>query len=103
MVARGEVWWYEPPDQARRPHLILSRSESAAILSQVLAVPATRTVRQIPVEVSLDEADGMPVSCVLNLDNTTLIRPTFCTERITRLGPDRLQQVCDALGYATDC
>lgn len=103
MVARGEVWWYEHPGRDRRPHLVLTRDGAVAVLNQVLAVPATRTVRHIPTEVALDESDGMPVPCVLSLDNTTLIRPALCTERITRLGPARLQEVCRALAIATAC
>lgn len=73
------------------------------MLTQVLAVPATRTVRSIPTEVALDRADGMPESCVLALDNVSLIRPSLCTERITTLGPDRMRSVCDALHVATSC
>lgn len=103
MVARGEVWWYEDPDAGRRPYLVLTRSEAVPVLRQVLAVPATRTVRGIPTEVALGEADGMPAPCVLSLDNSTLIRPALCTERITSLSPDRLREVCAALFIATDC
>ncbi len=103
MVARGEVWWYEPPDHGRRPYLILTRAEVAPLLSQVLAVPATRTVRGIPTEVPLDRSDGMPVECVLNLDATSGIARTFCTERITTLGPERMDAVCQALAVAAQC
>lgn len=103
MVARGEVWWYEHPDAGRRPYLILTRTEAVTVLNQVLAVPATRTARQIPTEVVLDEADGMPQACVLNLDNVSLIRPALCTELITRLGPEQIGDVCDALRLATGC
>ena len=103
MVARGEVWWYEHPEAGRRPFLVLTRTEAAAVLNQVLAVPVTRTVRGIPTEVALDEADGMGIPCVLNVDNLSLIRPALCTERITRLGPERLASVCTALARATAC
>lgn len=103
MVARGEVWWYEHPDAGRRPHLVLTRTEAAAVLTQVLAVPATRVIRDIPTEVFLDETDGMPTPCVLSLDNLSLIRPDLCTERITRLGPEKLRAVCEALTTATAC
>lgn len=102
-VARGEVWWYAHPNAGRRPYLVLSRTEACAVLNQVLAVPATRTVRDIPTEVPLDEADGMGVPCVLNVDNLSLIRPALCTERIAVLGPPALRAVCDALAAATDC
>lgn len=103
MVARGEVWWYEHPDSGRRPFLVLTRSEAIDVLNQVIGVPVTRTVRQIPTEVALDESDGMPTACVLNVDNLSLVRPALCTERIARLGPERMAEVCAALARATAC
>lgn len=103
MVTRGEVWWYEDPRSARRPFLVLTRDEAIPVLNQVLAVPATRTIRNIPTEVALDEADGMPSPCVLSLDNVTVIRPALCTILITRLTPAVMAQVCEALHNATAC
>lgn len=103
MVARGEVWWYEHPEHARRPFLIITRDEAIPVLNQVVAVPATRTVRGIPTEVRLDESDGMPASCALALDAITVVRTALCTDRITRLGPDRMLEVCEALRIATAC
>ncbi len=103
MVARGEVWWYEDPRAGRRPFLILTRNDAIPVLNQVLAVPATRTVRRIPTEVELDRSDGMPAPCALALDNLTVIRVTLCTQRITRLGFERMNAVCEALRHATSC
>jgi mRNA interferase MazF len=97
------VWWYEHPRAGRRPFLILTRTEAIPVLNQVLAVPATTTIRGIPTEVALDQADGMPTACVLSLDNLTPIRPAFCTTRVTRLPPEKLRAVCDALRHATAC
>lgn len=102
-MTRGEVWWYEHPAAGRRPFAILTRSEACAVLNQVLAVPATTVIRGIPTEVALDRTDGMPRSCVLNLDNVTLIRPALCTERITTLGASTMGRVCEALGHAATC
>ncbi|MGH2748209.1 MAG: type II toxin-antitoxin system PemK/MazF family toxin [Actinomycetota bacterium] len=103
MVARGEVWWYQDPRADRRPFLILTRDEAIPVLNQVLAVPATRTIRGIPTEVPLDESDGMPADCALTLDNVTIVRVALCTDRITRLMPDRMRDVCEALRIATAC
>jgi len=102
-VRRGEVWWYEHPLAGRRPYLILTRDEAIPVLHQVLAVPATRTVREIPTEVVVDRGDGMPVACCLTLDNLTVIRPALCVERITRLSAERMREVCAALALATGC
>ncbi len=103
MVNRGEIWWHEHPEHGRRPHLILTRSEAIPHLQQVIAIPATRTIRGIPTEVALDSDDGMPEACVLTLDNITTIHPTFCTKRITALSPQRLHDVCEALRLAVAC
>ena len=103
MVARGEVWWYEDPRAGRRPFLILTRNEAIPVLNQVLAVPATRTIRGIPTEVELDSSDGMPAPCALALDNLTVIRVALCTQRITRLNAERMVAVCEALRHATAC
>ena len=103
MVARGEIWWYEAPDAGRRPYLILTRQAAIEVLTQVLAVPATTVIRNIPTEVLLDEDDGVPRACALSFDNVTLIRPSLCTERITTLGAERMAQACVALRIAVDC
>lgn len=103
MVARGEVWWYEHPESGRRPYVILTRDEAIPVVNQVIAVPATRTIRGIPSEVLLDESDGMPGRCVLTTDNVTTIRHALCTERMTRLSARRMAEVCEALRIATAC
>ncbi|MGH2750064.1 MAG: type II toxin-antitoxin system PemK/MazF family toxin [Actinomycetota bacterium] len=103
MVARGEVWWYEDPRAGRRPFLILTRDEAIPVLNQVLAVPATRTVRGIPTEIPLGVSDGMPTECALTLDNVTLVRVALCTDRISQLRGERMQEVCEALRIATSC
>jgi mRNA interferase MazF len=102
-VDRGEVWWVEEPEVGRRPHLILTRTAAIGVLRSLVAVPATRTIRGIPTEVTLDEGDGMPTRCALLLDKTTTIpKPLFVT-RITAVGPERMHQVCRALRAATGC
>ena len=103
MVDRGEVWWYEHPEQGRRPYLILTRSDAVPFLSQVIAVPASRTVRGIPTEVGLDAEDGMPTECALSLDNITTIRAALCTRHITTLSVQKLREVCEALRLAVAC
>jgi mRNA interferase MazF len=102
-VNRGEVWWAEHPEAGRRPYLILTRQGAIPVLSRVLAVPATRTIREIPTEVVLDEDDGMPQRSALSFDNIVTIPKSLLTERICRLGVDRLDQVCRALRTSTGC
>ncbi len=103
MVARGEVWWHEAPNQKRRPYLVLTRDEGIAVLTQVLAVPATRVIRSIPTEVALTPDDGMPANCVLTLDNTHLVRLSHLVERITTLSDLKMTETCSALAFAIRC
>ena len=99
---RGEVWWVERP-AGRRPHLILARQQAIPVLTTILAVPATRTIRGIPTEVRLGPDDGMPEECVLTLDNVTAVRRAFFVESITMLSLARMREVCAALAVATGC
>jgi mRNA interferase MazF len=103
LVARGEIWWAEHPNAGRRPFLILTRQAAIPVLNAVLAVPATRTIRQIPTEVILDTGDGMPEQCALSLDNLTLIPKELFRTRITRLSLERMSEVCRALTLASGC
>jgi mRNA interferase MazF len=100
---RGEVWWYELPELGRRPGCILTRQTAIPVLNSVLLAPATRTVRGIPTEVQLDTADGMPAPCALSFDNLITVPKSMLTERITRLNPSRMADLCKALSIATSC
>lgn len=103
MVARGEVWWVEHPDAGRRPFLVLTRQAAIPVLHSMLAVPATRTIRQIATEVVLDQTDGMPEACALSLDNLTSVPTELFRKRITRLSAERMGEVGRALSLASGC
>lgn len=103
MVRHGEIWWYEPPHSRSRPYLVMTRDEAIPVLTHLLAIPASRTIRGIPTEVVLDQSDGMPAECVLTMDNMATVQRPFLTRRITALSPARLREVCDALEFATAC
>lgn len=98
---RGEMWWAESPGKKRRPYLVLTRQGAIPVLRSLLAVPATRNVRGIPTAVALDEDDGMPESCALNVDHVVTMPKALLVERICGLGPDRMGEACRALGVAT--
>jgi mRNA interferase MazF len=73
------------------------------VLNALLAVPASRTIRQIPTEVVLDTNDGMPEECALSLDNVTPVPKELFRTRITRLSVERMSEVCRALTLASGC
>ena len=101
--ALGDVWWFEPPNSTRRPYVILTRTAAIPYLNRLTAAPLTRTIRDIPTEVPLEASDGVPVECVIQLDNITRLPSAYLTEHITKLGTDRMAQVCRAARIAIDC
>lgn len=100
---RGEMWWAESPRQKRRPYLVITRQAAIPVLKALLVVPATRRVRGIPTELALDETDGMPEACALSFDNVVTMPKAWLVERICRLSPDRLHDVCRTLAVASGC
>lgn len=103
MVTRGDVCWYRDPRAGRRPFLVLTRAAAVTVLTGVLAVPVTRTVRGIPTEVPLDDVDGLAGPCALSLDNLTVVDKGALGAPITSLGPAKMEAVCRALQVATAC
>lgn len=88
---------------ARRPVLVLTRPEAVHRLPRILVAPATTRVRGLPSEVDLDQTDGLPRACVLNLDTPELVPRAALTDYIATLGPHRWGEVCAALERAVNC
>lgn len=103
MVARGEVVWLELEHEGRRPAVVLTRDEALTRLRNVVVALVTRTIRRLDTEVELGPADGMPIECVVSLDNLRTAPQALLTESITRLDPDRMDAICRALTRATGC
>ncbi len=51
-------------------------------------------------EVPLDESDGMPIRCVVNLDDILTIPKALLEDRITVLSRQKLLQVSKAIVFA---
>ena len=102
-MKRGEVWWVEmPPPAGRRPALLLSRDAAYRVRAAVTVAPITRTIRNIPVEVLLDQSDGMPARCVVNLDDITTVPKSLIKQRVTTLSPEKIQKIDEAIRFALD-
>lgn len=100
-MRRGEVWWAEQPQPiGRRPVLLLSRDEAYQVRNAVTVAQITTTIRDIPVEVPLDEKDGLPQRCVANLDTITTVRKSILTQRICLLGSEKIEQIDNAVKFA---
>jgi mRNA interferase MazF len=98
---RGDVCWYsfKPPDK-RRPVLIMTRNSAIGVLNSVTIAPISSTIRNIPTEVVLTEADGMPSACAANFDNLQTVPKSNIGDRITRLTSRRMKEATAAISFA---
>ncbi len=103
MVTRGDVCWCETPEVGRRPVLILTRATAVPVLRRVLVAPLTRTIRNLPTEVRLGEADGVPDECAISFDNLEQAYKESLSEPIASLSGPRMHEVCKALAIASGC
>ena len=104
LPARGDVWWCELPEIARRPVVVLSRDVAIPRLRRVLIAPCTTTVRGLPSEVTLEPSeDPIPRASAVNLDSIESVSVGTLTQRLGRLSDQRMRQICAALNVAVDC
>ncbi len=102
-MKRGDIWWAEQPEPiGKRPVVLLSRDEAYEVRNAVTVAQVTTTIRNIPVEVLLDEKDGLPQKCAANLDTVTTIRKAALTKRICSLKAEKMEQINIALKFALD-
>ena len=102
-MKRGEVRWYvfSRPD-TKRPVVILTRESPLELLGEVTVAPITSTIRDIPSEVLLTRADGMPKECAVNLDHLQTVAKAKIGSLITTLSVDKMQQMRSSLLFALE-
>jgi mRNA interferase MazF len=100
-LSRGEVRWYRfaRPDK-KRPVVILTRDSILEYLGETTVAPITRTVRGIPSEVALDEDDGLPEPCAVNLDHIQTVPRSRLGGLVTTLSSRRMSEIREALLFA---
>lgn len=98
---RGDVYWFKfrAPDKPR-PALIITRQTAIRYLNAVTIIPITTTLRDTPSTVWLDEADGMPEACLINLDNIQTISKSRVGSFITHIDEEKMIEVLEALNFA---
>lgn len=102
-MKRGDVWWANlPAPVGRRPVLLLSRNKAYEVRNAITVAEITTTIRNIPVEVRLTQADGMPKECVVNLDTIITIPKNLLVEYITTLNIGRMKEVNNAIRFALE-
>lgn len=102
VVARGEVWWGEAPDEKGRPFLVVSRDAANTAMQRVLVAPVTRRARGLPSELELGADEGLPVASVASFDNLRPFPKAMLIRRLGSLGP-RSHEICRAAGATLDC
>lgn len=100
---RGEVWIADVPGDKRRPVVILTRDSVLPRLTTILVAPVTTRARDIPTEVPLGQAQGLPKPCVANFDNITPLPKQKLVKKVGRLGVDELRRACAAARFAIQC
>jgi len=100
-MRRGEIRWYkfQHPDK-NRPVLILSRDPVIEYLGEVTIAPVTTTIRDIPSEVLLTKADGLPRKCVVNCDHLQTVSKGKIGPLIATLSTSRMAEVAEAVSFA---
>ena len=102
-MKHGEIRWYKflPPDK-KRPVLILTRDSVLEYLREVTIAPITTTVRNIPSEVFLSKANGLPQDCAVNCDHLQSVSKVKIGPLITSLPPSKMIDVGRAIRFALD-
>lgn len=102
-MKRGEIRWYKfsRPDK-RKPVLILTRDSVLEYLGEVTVAPITSTVRDIPSEVFLSQADGVPKDCAVNCDHLQTVSKAKIGPLITSLAAAKMVDVGRATRFALD-
>ncbi len=100
-MKRGEVRWYkfDKPDKAR-PVVVLTRDSVIPYLGELTVAPLTSTIRDIPSEVALDQADGLPKACAVNCDHLQTVSKAKLGALLASLSPARLREIRDAIAFA---
>lgn len=100
-MKRGEIRWYKflHPDK-KSPVLILTRNSILKYLGEVTVAPVTSTIRDIPSEVFLSVADGMPRNCAVNCDHLQTVSKEKIGSLITSLPPAKMVDVGQAIKFS---
>jgi mRNA interferase MazF len=99
-MKRGDLRWYvfSRPEK-KRPVLILTRDSALEFLGEVTVAPIT-TIRDIPSEVLLTKADGMPRDCAVNFDHLQTVSKGKIGSLIATLSSSKMQQMGPCLLFA---
>ena len=102
VVARGDIWWGETPEEKGRPFLVVSRDIANEVMQRVLVAPVSTRIRDLPTELTLGPAEGLPVECVASFDNLRPFPKAMLARRLGDLG-SRSHEICSTADATLDC
>jgi mRNA interferase MazF len=103
LVAQGELWFMETPNQKRRPVLVVSRNDVIPVLNNVVVAPVTSTIRDIPTCILVGAVEGIDHDSVATFDNLAAVPKVVLTRRLGELGVGGQQRICEALEALANC
>jgi mRNA interferase MazF len=103
VVAQGEIWLLEAPNQKRRPVMVVTRNEAIPVLNNVVVAPVTSTIRRIPTCIPLGRDEGLDRESVASFDNLTAVPKSLLTVRLGSLAGGGRTHICASLAALSDC
>jgi mRNA interferase MazF len=103
LVAQGELWLLETPNDKRRPVLVVSRNEAIPVLNNVVVAPITSAIRTIPTCIPVGPDEGIDHHSVATFDNLAAVPKRLLTTQLGRLAPSGRNIICSALRALADC
>ena len=103
-IARGDVRLFRFPHPGKqRLVVVLTADRAIGHLARVTVAPITSTIRGVPSEVLLNEADGMKSPSAVNLHSVVTVPKDWLGRHVAALSNERLHEICAALGFALGC
>lgn len=112
MISQGEVFWlrFEGKGSApsgRRPAVVVQHdryNRSAISTTVVAAVTSNLRLAEMPGNVRLRKGEaGLPRSSVVNVTQLVTVDKVRLTDRVGKLGKDRLDQIQAGLALVLGC
>jgi mRNA interferase MazF len=95
-------WYAFKASDKQRPVLILSRDSIIPFLHELTIAPITSPIRDIPSEVILSRANGVPKDCAVNCDHLQTVPKNRIGKLVATLDKDTLTEVSTATEFALD-
>jgi len=103
VIAQGDIWLIEPPNNKRRPVLVVTRNEAIGVLNNLVVAPLTSTLRAIPTCIPIGPEHGIDRDSVASFDSIASVPKSLLTRQLGTLGPLGRQHICLALDALADC